>query len=324
MFGHLLGWMVLFDMFTDASQKVRSGYVAHLLQREMVRKQLMPLLYSLLGLGGSSARPFKLDLWAVDEFIVEDADTADALSMRLLAAHVYYRSLLAIPSLVRECVTGGADQGAQAIITKYTATYFSPVIITAELALLKSPHAATELTAENLTVKVAPAVREVSAVYTVDDQPLDLVLRLPADWPLTRIEVRDAARRVGVPEGKWRGWMLGVQQIVWSQNGHLLDAVVLFKKNVTLHFEGQVECAICYSIISMSEGTLPKKPCRTCKNRFHSSCLYKVRVGQFCGAVIETYLPRSGSSRAIRLAAPFAALISCKWAVELMNMRRNL
>ncbi|KZV76793.1 hypothetical protein PENSPDRAFT_645898 [Peniophora sp. CONT] len=274
-FGPLLGWMVLFDMFTDASQKVKSGYVAHLLQRDMVREQLMPLLYSLLGLGGSGARPFKLDLWAVDQFMVEDADASDALSMRLLAAHVYYRSLLAIPSLVRECVTGGADIGAKTTITNYTATHFSPVIIAAELALLKSPQAMAELAAENLTVKVAASVREVSAVYTVDEQPLDLVLRLPADWPLTRIEVRDAARRIGVPEGKWRGWMLGVQQIVWSQNGHLLDAVVLFKKNVTLHFEGQVECAICYSIISMSEGSLPRKPCRTCKNRFHSSCLYK-------------------------------------------------
>ncbi|VDB92351.1 unnamed protein product [Peniophora sp. CBMAI 1063] len=274
-FSHLLGWMVLFDMFTDASQKVKSGYVAHLLRHEMVRTQLIPLLYSLLSLGGSGARPFKLGLWAVEEFIVEDADTADALSMRLLAAHVYYRSLLAIPSLIRECVTGGADIGAQAIITNYTATYFSPVIIAAELALLKSPQAAAELVAENLSVKVAPAVREVIAVYTVDEQPLELVLRLPADWPLTRIEVRDTVKRIGVPDAKWRGWMLGVQQIVWSQNGHLLDAVVLFKKNVTLHFEGQVECAICYSIISMSEGSLPKKPCRTCKNRFHSSCLYK-------------------------------------------------
>jgi hypothetical protein len=30
------------------------------------------------------------------------------------------------------------------------------------------------------------------------------------------------------------------------------------------------------SIIEVTDGTLPKKPCRTCKNRFHASCLYKV------------------------------------------------
>jgi hypothetical protein len=60
----------------------------------------------------------------------------------------------------------------------------------------------------------------------------------------------------------------------------------VFKKNVSLHFDGVVECAICYryiqlkystdpSIISLTDRTLPTKPCRTCKNRFHASCLYK-------------------------------------------------
>lgn len=34
---------------------------------------------------------------------------------------------------------------------------------------------------------------------------------------------------------------------VVSQNGHIVDAISLFKKNITLHFEGQTECAICYS-----------------------------------------------------------------------------
>jgi hypothetical protein len=29
------------------------------------------------------------------------------------------------------------------------------------------------------------------------------------------------------------------------------------------------------SIISLTDRTLPTKPCRTCKNRFHASCLFK-------------------------------------------------
>lgn len=31
------------------------------------------------------------------------------------------------------------------------------------------------------------------------------------------------------------------------QNGRIVDGLALFKKTVSLHFEGQVECAICYS-----------------------------------------------------------------------------
>lgn len=30
------------------------------------------------------------------------------------------------------------------------------------------------------------------------------------------------------------------------------------------------------SIISPLDGSLPKKPCKTCRNRFHAGCLYKV------------------------------------------------
>lgn len=32
-----------------------------------------------------------------------------------------------------------------------------------------------------------------------------------------------------------------------EQNGLILEALTMFKKNVSLHFEGVVECAICYS-----------------------------------------------------------------------------
>ena len=35
---------------------------------------------------------------------------------------------------------------------------------------------------------------------------------------------------------------------------------------------------IAYRIISVMDGSLPKKPCKTCKNRFHAACLYKVRL----------------------------------------------
>ena len=33
------------------------------------------------------------------------------------------------------------------------------------------------------------------------------------------------------------------------KNGRIVDGLTLFTKNVTLHFSGQVECAICYSYV---------------------------------------------------------------------------
>lgn len=51
----------------------------------------------------------------------------------------------------------------------------------------------------------------------------------------------------------------------------------MFKRNVTMHFEGIEDCTICYSIVSVTDRSLPSKQCRTCKNKYHASCLYKVK-----------------------------------------------
>lgn len=82
-----------------------------------------------------------------------------------------------------------------------------------------------------------------TAQYVVDEQPMEIAIRLPADYPLHGVEVKDV-RRVGVTEAKWRAWLLAVQQVVTSRDGLVLDALTLFKRNVSLHFAGVVDCAI--------------------------------------------------------------------------------
>ncbi|KAH9988778.1 hypothetical protein BJV74DRAFT_459602 [Russula compacta] len=273
-FGSLLAWMIVLDLYTNASMKVKSGYSEHLQELGLVTTHLIPLVLNLLQLYGGVVKGVKLDVWSIDQFYIELYDPDNSLSAQLLVAHVYYRALLTIPSLVREWLADCKDKNLFTSVTNYTATHFSPVLINAELTNIKSPEGLEELNAENLTVKVASAVNEVTAAYNVDEHQLELTLKIPSDWPLQRVTVKDS-KRIGVPENRWRGWLLGVQQIVWSQNGRIVDAISLFKKNVTLHFEGQTDCAICYSIISLSDGSLPRKPCKTCKNRFHAACLFK-------------------------------------------------
>ena len=142
----------------------------------------------------------------------------------------------------------------------YTSSYFSHVIIQDELALVKNPSVAADLQDEAMTVKVAFAVGEVSASYLVDEQQMEIGIKMPPDFPLRGIEVKDV-KRLGVDERKWRAWLLGVQQVTTQvsqtpssqycanmlQSGRIVDGLLQFKRNVKLHFEGQVECAICYS-----------------------------------------------------------------------------
>lgn len=63
---------------------------------------------------------------------------------------------------------------------------------------------------ENLSVKVSMPLNEVVASYLVDEHQLEIKLKIPVDWPLHRIEVKDT-KHVGVDADRWRAWVLAVQ-----------------------------------------------------------------------------------------------------------------
>ncbi|KAF5380135.1 hypothetical protein D9615_006188 [Tricholomella constricta] len=245
-FGYLLGWMLLFDLFQESSLKVRSSYIEQLRNLDIVVSYFIPTILSILRLDQGPLKVFKLDLWAVDEYHIEYYEPGHDFGFPVLAAHLYYRALLTVPSLIHTWVLDCKDRQLSSSITNYTSLYLSPVLIRTELAHVKSPDSLALLVDENLTIKVASSVNEVVASYSVDEHQLEIKLKIPADWPLHKIEIKDM-KRVGVDENRWRAWILAVQQIIWSHNGRIVDGLGLFKKNVQLHFEGQVECAICYS-----------------------------------------------------------------------------
>lgn len=49
----------------------------------------------------------------------------------------------------------------------------------------------------------------------------------------------------------------------------------MWKDNLDKELEGLDECAICYYVINSTSGELPKLPCKTCKKKFHSSCIHR-------------------------------------------------
>jgi hypothetical protein len=143
----------------------------------------------------------------------------EARSIRLLAAHVYFRALRAIPSLIRTWFTDCKDRQLTTAISNYTALYFSPILVASELSHLRDNseiNGREKLEDDVFTVKISPAVSEVSVVYTVDEQAMEIAVRMPAEYPLKLVDVRDV-RRVGVTEDKWRGWLFAVQQIITTQ-----------------------------------------------------------------------------------------------------------
>ncbi|KAF8828303.1 hypothetical protein HHX47_DHR4000608 [Lentinula edodes] len=220
-FVYLLSWMLFFDSFVDTSMKVRMSYIEQLRSSSIIETHFIPSVLSLLNLGRGIVKAYKLDIWAVDEFYVQFYETGSFSGLQTFAAHLYYRALLTVPSLIYNWVVDCRDRQLSSTIASYTQSYFSPVLIRAELEHVKGPEAQSELVSESdenqLTVKVASgAVNEVTASYLVDEQQLEIRLRIPGDWPLHRIEIRDT-KKVGVDDNRWRAWILGVQQTIWAQ-----------------------------------------------------------------------------------------------------------
>jgi len=239
------------------------------------------------------------------------SEPGSMLSVQLLAAHLYYRSLSTVPSLIRTWALDCTDRQLHTSIVNYTTQHFSQVLVQAELAHVKSAESLAELADDLMTVKVASSVNEVTASYQVDDHQLEMTLKMPSDWPLHQIEIKDS-KKIGVVESRWRAWVLGVQQTISAHvnltlyseiracSNQLLHRMAIspmgsfcsrktsssiskVKSNVLFvtrkHFDIHLKHNLIMfvdSIISVSDGTLPKKSCKTCKNRFHSACLYEV------------------------------------------------
>jgi hypothetical protein len=126
-----------------------------------------------------------------------------------------------------------------------------------------------------LSVKISPKTAEIIASIPVDEEspPVALSISLPPAYPLQPALVVGRSR-VLVDERKWKSWLLTIQGVIMFSNGNLVDGLMAFRKNVQGALKGQSECAICYSVISTDMQT-PNKRCATCKNTFHSVCLFR-------------------------------------------------
>jgi hypothetical protein len=93
--------------------------------------------------------------------------------------------------------------------------HFSPVLIDTELKRITGPEGA-ELNDEHMTIKVATAIDEITASYSIDEHQIEMTLKIPSNWPLQAIEAKDF-KRAAIPENHWSTWIRGVQQIIRSQ-----------------------------------------------------------------------------------------------------------
>ncbi|KAK8183553.1 RING zinc finger protein-like protein [Phyllosticta capitalensis] len=271
--GYLFSWLLIFDHFTNSSYKVKTDYIEHL-QSEGHVPALLDFLVEFLGHSkGKPADISKVDVTTYDAATAAaDTPLADA---RHLASHLYFLVFNHLPSLAKSWWIDCKSRQTVLAVESWTERFISPHIIGGALAAV-SAWATTDNASDGdaaLTVKVNGRAKEVVAGYEVDEQFMTMAMRLPATYPLASVTV-EGINRVAVSEHKWQSWLRAAQGVVVFSNGNLVDGLVAWRRNVVGALRGQSECAICYSIIS-ADKQLPSKRCLTCKNLFHSSCLFK-------------------------------------------------
>ncbi|KAF9586418.1 hypothetical protein BGW38_005358 [Lunasporangiospora selenospora] len=241
---------------------------------------------------------FDLSRWDISDYQVTGFDmSSPEIGFPLLAGHLYYICLSNVPSLVRIWWTECKMRQLSIAVDNLTERHFSPLLVARELDSLAAATgqqgvkpdgksvAATQAAAlsgvsdelKQLQVKTSKATSEVTASFQIDEATMEIVIRMPTNFPLRQVEV-EGLQRVGVKEARWRAWLLSVAGVIAAQNGSLIDALSMFRKNVGLHFEGVEDCTICYSVVSLQDRSLPNKTCKTCKHKFHASLVPHIKL----------------------------------------------
>ncbi|KAH0410681.1 hypothetical protein KCU90_g19587, partial [Aureobasidium melanogenum] len=250
---YLYSWQLVFDHFANASYQVKSDYVEALREGEYLG-HLLELTWELLGhVRGRPVDVSKYDIRKFDYF--DQTGDLEGLSadkrMHWLLAHLYYQSLMHVPSLTKTQFLAIKSRQTGLAVESWTAKYIAPLLVSASLDSVAqwADTVKNDPDYEGWTVKVSPRSREVHFSYLVDEQTMAIVLRLPETYPLASARI-EGLNRVAADERKWQSWLRNAQGVIQFSNGNLIDGLTTWKRNVNGALKGQSECAICYSIIS--------------------------------------------------------------------------
>lgn len=281
---YLWSWCLIFDHFKDITYLIRNSYVAQV--RDGPMERLLDLIFEhvdvtspqvLKKLSSTLIENHKLRLSAADNMLQHYSATEGlageplGVEMQFLLLHLYYQAFQFLGSRVQAWFNGLRDRQHKQQIEKFSINYVSPLLIARifeDVALQKS-----RLKDDNMTIKANSTTGEIRSVYVIDDQTMEMVIKIPPSYPLSSVSV-EGPLRLGVKENQWKAWLLASQRIISLTNGSVMELVELFNKNVNLHFLGFEDCAICYLILHQDH-SLPLKTCTTCLNKFHAACLYK-------------------------------------------------
>ena len=173
-------------------------------------------------LGHSTAHPINLDKARFDAQMIRAYDMWEAndsvsneRNMEWLLINLYYQCLTYTPSLAKTWWVDCKSKQTRLAVESWTEKYFAPLVIADTLDEVTKWAAEQESTEDEneLVIKVSKKSSEVFAGYEVDDMMMQIVIRLPATYPLEGVKV-DGINRVAVSEKKWMSWLMITQGVI--------------------------------------------------------------------------------------------------------------
>ena len=285
-FKYVWSWILVFDHFKESTYSMKFDYISQLKANNSI-VLLLNTIFETLPL--SDQRFFnQLSREPVEkgekvkpvQSLIQDYETGLDSQGYLVREEVYF-SMAHLCYLVFQYMGSFAlhwfneirDVQLKQQVEKFTVRFISPILISEMLDEVETCQEKLTKNDDTLTIKVNKVINEIKSTYVIDEQTMEMVIRIPERFPLSNVLVEGPVR-LGVKENQWRAWLLASQRVITLTNGSIFDSIELFNKNVNLHFSGFEECAICYSILHQDH-SLPSKNCPTCLNKFHAACLYK-------------------------------------------------
>lgn len=285
-FRYVWSWLLIFKHFQDTTFNIKLGYINQIKGKRNL-EFLFDTVFDTIWPGdinflnklvlepvekGAKVSP---DNCLIQNYNVGTGFLGNSLKdeAHFALVHLYYQSFQFLGSYVQLWYNNIRDLHQKQQINKFSTNYISPLLVTKmldEVELSKNKLTSMD---DNLTVRVNRVTNEIKSTYIIDEQTMEMVVKIPHTYPLLSVTV-EGPLRLGVKESQWKAWLLASQRVISLTNGSIIDSIELFNRNVNLHFSGFVECAICYSILHQDH-SLPSKVCPTCLNKFHSACLYK-------------------------------------------------
>ncbi|GEQ70580.1 hypothetical protein JCM33374_g4258 [Metschnikowia sp. JCM 33374] len=285
-FRYLWSWVLIFDHFKESTYSMKADYIGQLKTNDSIGT-LLNTIFDILPLTEQGfinqlvIEPIEKNEKAKpSQSIIQNYDisySSHGNSVReevhFLLAHLCYQTFHFLGSFASQWFNEIRDVQLKQQIEKFSVRFISPILISEMLGDVEKAKDKLTKNDDTLTIKVNKITNEIKSIYVIDEQTMEMVIKIPEKFPLSNVSVEGPVR-LGVKENQWKAWLLASQRVITLTNGSIFDCIELFNKNVNLHFSGFEECAICYSILHQDH-SLPSKTCPTCSNKFHAACLYK-------------------------------------------------